>query len=67
MQEDALPALDPKAFQEMEDKIRNRIVLLGDTKPESYGLMFLALPARYQESFFLPAEHTQFPASRFTG
>ena len=30
IKEDKLPALDPAAFEEMKDKIENRIVLLGD-------------------------------------
>jgi CHASE2 domain-containing sensor protein len=33
IKEDKLPALDPAAFEEMKDKIENRIVLLGDTSP----------------------------------
>lgn len=33
IREDVLPALPPEFFREMEDKIRNRIILLGDTKP----------------------------------
>ena len=40
MQEDALPTLDPEAFRKMEDKIRIRIILLGDTKPEGPGDLF---------------------------
>jgi CHASE2 domain-containing sensor protein len=38
IREDVLPTLNPESFRELKDKIKNRMILLGDAQPEAGDL-----------------------------
>jgi CHASE2 domain-containing sensor protein len=38
IREDVLPALKPESFRELKDKIKNRMILVGDTQPQGGDL-----------------------------